>query len=492
MKPLALLAFLSLMAQSARAARLTVIGDSLTKEYAITFPGLVAPPFVNIPGIDPLNPSARNWAEILDEQRHAHFDSGLLRGSLFDRWSDLRLLGHEHNWAVPGATSRTIALVLTNPNSTELTSDPDFTTITNFAADWRLSGPRMIAQVQTEAAAAVIWCGGNDLRYGSTDPAARVGGTPITYGTIHAGNGTGLGDPLPLMNSIRDNIRTAALHIRSNAPTRPIAVCAVPHIGCSPIVKSLFPTDPVRTGRITAALDALNAELRTWSETTLGGIWIDVYAPTKALIDGTLTIGGVPFLNASDTVTSPTPASAHNVFLFSRDGFHPNTPIQAWVAQQVQASLTARYPAIYGNSEPLTDRDLITTVLGLSPSRGFDLFVENAGVPAGQRGPFDDPDGDRLANLMEFALGGHDPMSAAATAGLVPGSLPGTATLTWRPRFASNIYARLVCQQSTDLAVWTEVPDAALATAPDGSVTATVPVPPGGARFLRLRAIPQP
>ena len=99
------LTLLLLALPAAAVEHLTVIGDSLTKEYEITFPGL---PVVGVPGIDATNPGARNWAEILHARRNAHFDSGLFRNSLFNRWTDLRLLGHEYNWAIPGATARTL------------------------------------------------------------------------------------------------------------------------------------------------------------------------------------------------------------------------------------------------------------------------------------------------------------------------------------------------------------------------------------------------
>ena len=71
--------------------KVLVTGDSLTKEYRSEFPALY-----------PSNPAAweaRNWIEILDARRHDHFDLG--------SWSvypDLRLTGHEFNWAKPGGT----------------------------------------------------------------------------------------------------------------------------------------------------------------------------------------------------------------------------------------------------------------------------------------------------------------------------------------------------------------------------------------------------
>src|SRR5436190_17134522 len=198
--PLPLPASLLFVAMPAAAVdHLTVIGDSLTKEYQITYPGL--PGLVD--GIDTTNPNARNWAEILNNFRNANFDSGEFKNSLFVKWTDMRLLGHEYNWAIPGAAARTMRNLLIDPNGAEIAADADFNTLAGFATDWKQTPVRLSAQVTATSAGTVIWCGANDLRYGNTDPAATSGGEPIRYETIYTGNGTGAGDPLPLMNSMK-------------------------------------------------------------------------------------------------------------------------------------------------------------------------------------------------------------------------------------------------------------------------------------------------
>jgi hypothetical protein len=478
----------ALAPMAAPAAKLTVLGDSLTKEYRILFPGVNLPPLVQIPGLDPTNPNARNWAEILDERRHAHFDSGTLRSSVFNPWTDLRLLGHECNWAVPGATARAISLMLTNPNAPELAADPDFTTITNLAPDWKLTPQRLTTQLASVPAGAVIWAGGNDLRFGNADPAASFAGKPISYETIYLGDGTGAGNPQPLMDSIASSIRTAALFVRAANPSLPIAICAVPHVGCTPEVRTLWPTDPVRTGRITSALAALNSSLKTWTENTLGGVWVDTFSLTTQLITSTIHIGGVPFRNESDTVTEPEPAAAHNRFLFSHDGFHPITPLHAVVAQSVQAALAARFPATYASSPPITDREIITSILGLPLSTGYDEFMTASAVPANQRHPLDDPDRDGLSNLMEFCLANHHPMLPSGQTQPLPTATGNTATLSWTPRFPSNVFASLTPQMSTNLSSWSDVPANQVSALPDGSLSVSLPIAQGNPIFLRLKA----
>jgi lysophospholipase L1-like esterase len=423
-------------------------------------------------------------------RRNANFDSGIFRNSLFDRWSDLRLLGHEYNWAVPGATARMIRNLLTNQNLDENTNDPDLAAFLTFAPDWAQTSARVTAQVQTTAGAVVIWCGGNDLRFGNSDPIASVESTKITYSTIYSGNGTGLGNPQPLIDSLRQSIQAIALHLRNAKPTLPIAVCAVPHIGCAPDVQATSPTDPVRTGRLTSALEALNADLKAWTEGMLGGAWVDIFTTTAELIGpAVVTIGGVTFFNTSDTKTAGDPPAAHNRYLFSHDGFHPGTATQAVVAQRVQAALRAKYPVTFGASAPLTDREIVVDVLGIPASTGFAEFMTASGAPAGQRGPADDADGDSLNNLGEFALAGNIPFGGSVLILPVGGfdSTGPAMTLTWIPRFESNIYCTIGCQQSADFVTWTDVPAAQINGNADGSHTARVPAAGSGKLFLRLK-----
>lgn len=493
MKPTLPLTLLLLSLPAAAVEHLTVIGDSLTKEYEITFPGV---PAAGVPGIDVANPGARNWAEILHARRNAQFDSGIFRNNVFDsvngRWSDLRLLGHESNWAIPGADARTLRLLLTDYDSAELSSDPDLAQFISFAPDWKQMAPRLTTQLQTTSAAFVIWCGANDLRFGNSDPAAKAGSAAIRYQTIYEGDGTGAGNPQPLMDSIKASIQTLALTMKAANPALPVAVCAVPHVGCAPDVKRQWPTDPVRTQRITTALESLNADLKSWTENTLGGAWVDIYPLTKQLISGNTDIGGVTFLNASDTLPSTASTTLHNDYLFSHDGFHSTTTLQARIAQLVHGALRAKYPAKFSSSPELTDREILTSVLGLSVSKGYDDFMAAAAVPAAQRAPDKDPDGDGMLNIMEWILAGNDPASAAASVLPQPGYDTATAafTLTWNPRYASTAYASVTCQQSSTLSTWTDVPAASITFNAGGTVTARVPA--SSPLFLRLKVTVTP
>ncbi len=114
------------------------------------------------------------------------------------------------------------------------------------------------------------------------------------------------------------------------------------------------------------------------------------------------------------------------------------------------------------------------------PADPFADFV--AGVPEGQRGPSDDPDGDGASNLLEYALA-LDPMVASST------GLPEVLVVSNRLTF---VYERVrndvtyTVETSTNLTTWTTV-DVDQGT-PDGegvtvaSVAMDVPN-----RFLRLK-----
>jgi hypothetical protein len=74
----------------------------------------------------------------------------------------------------------------------------------------------------------------------------------------------------------------------------------------------------------------------------------------------------------------------------------------------------------------------------------------------------------------------------------IAGSNGNTATLTWMPRFARNIYASITCQQSPNLGTWTDVPAAQQVPNPDGSVTASIDASGIGPVFLRLKVAVTP
>lgn len=111
------------------AGQLIVLGDSLSKEYQVTFLGI---------GGSPVAAHIRNWCEILDERRHDSFDMGS-----FSTFTDSRLTGHALNWSIPGSFASDWARNLATPG---------------------ISSAALDSQLRSDDARVVIWLGGNDVR----------------------------------------------------------------------------------------------------------------------------------------------------------------------------------------------------------------------------------------------------------------------------------------------------------------------------------------
>lgn len=409
-----------------RAAQCLVIGDSLTKEYEVEFPALYSS--------NPAAWSSRNWAEILHEHRRTWFDLGR-----FSAFADPRLTGHEHNWAFPGATTSEIRSQLANP--------------LNFWWHRELEG-----QLEDAVERVVVFAGGNDV--------------DSYYGTLYDGE--------PAASQIaatRDNLKWIVDHLRGQNPALPMVLVAVPHLGCAPKVQAEHPTDPVKTARVTQALDGLNAELAAFAASRGIGFVREVDDLTRTMITDPIRIGGLEFVRGADP-------DAGARFLFSGDGFHPGTSAQARIAQAIADAFRTWQPVI----PQLTDREILADILGLDPDLPFHEWMATQGVVAGQRGLLDDPDGDNLVNALEYSLADGD--ATVATPGLLSSHTETDEegrwlVWSWRPRLEAAEWAPLLPEQSADLVEWNPVEAGLLTQTEDGSLLLRLPLQ--GRAFLRLR-----
>lgn len=411
-----------LMSFTLRAEQCLVIGDSLTKEYEAEFPGLY-----------PNNPAswqARNWIEILHQHRTDWFDTGT-----WSVYSDPRLTGHRFNWAFPGATTTDIRNQLGS--------------IYNF---WWTN--TLKSQLRTDVQRVVIFAGGNDADSYYAD---------LYNGAVDAS----------VTSTTLGNLQWILDYVRKVNATIPIVLVSVPHVGCTPKIQAGYPTDPVKTARVTAAMDALNATLAAYAESQNIGFVPGVYDFTKALVTQPFRITGIDFYRMAD-------ADARTRYTFSGDGFHPNTCAHTKIAQMVVEAFNARYPSTAITA--LTDDYIITTVLGLDPNIPLTEWLASQG----QSGSFtDDSNHNGIPNGLEFALEGLTDVSSMPRPVVQNGAL----TMTYRPRAVFTEWGTIQPQSSADLIQWTDIPAAQTMTNPDGTITVNAALV--GKGFLRLRVQPK-
>lgn len=126
-----------------------------------------------------------------------------------------------------------------------------------------------------------------------------------------------------------------------------------------------------------------------------------------------------------------------------------------------------------------------TVTLSDFTSSTLNNFLATAGVPAASRAYDQDPDGDGITNLMEYALG-LNPMSADV------GGLPtmqasgGNLTLTYHKARNDVVYEAITTTTLSDPGSWTTTGVTQGTANGSGMVTASVPLT-GGKAFLRLR-----
>lgn len=408
-----------------------IIGDSLSKEYDVEGPGI---------GIDvfpPPSPYPKNWSELLDWRRADFFDYGD-----FDFHTDIRAAGHDYNWSVPGS----------------------------YAREWRetyLAFPpggllSMLSQPQMKRV--TIWLGGNDVRE--------------SYGDLYEG----VTDPAAWALEVYGHIAFVLDWVMARRqPDVQVVLVNVAHLGATISKNRDHPYDVVKTGRVTAALDDLNARLSLYARSR-GAALADIYRLTKELVTATeYCIGGWK-------IYKRTSSDGDTDDMFLSDGFHPNMPVQAIFAQIIldayNASAAVPLPR-------LTNREIVDKCLEENPVVPFTTWMTNYGIAAAERNALADPDNDGVVNLVEFALD-LDPVRQDAA--LLPqarrvdaGGQP-VLTLSWQPRDLTNAaYCEITPQHSSALLSWTDIPAASVVSSSPNVRTVSVPAPAGQLVWLRLK-----
>src|SRR5690606_7836658 len=98
----------------------------------------------------------------------------------------------------------------------------------------------------------------------------------------------------------RHNLEWIVDYVRGVKASLPIVLVSVPHLGCAPKVQAENPTDPMKTARVTSALDTLNAELAAFAANRGIGFVPEVYELTRRMITDPVRIGGLEFYRQAD------------------------------------------------------------------------------------------------------------------------------------------------------------------------------------------------
>jgi hypothetical protein len=474
MKKLPLVFAITLLVQSARANEMCVtLGDSLTFAYEAEFGFRVGIPFVGTFG-DGFGPEVRNWIEILNDPlyRKSRFDIGA-RDEFSLLFYDL-LFRHQSNWALPGLRIEELRSFMagTTSFSALVAADPDLALLLRFSTldpntAFRLTD--LETQIQTTAERLVLFIGGNDVRG--------------VYGDIYNNNapGTFVADFLADAAEILD--RVLVLN-----PNLQIVVVNVPHIGITPDIKSGYPTNPVKTGHVTAVLRELNSGLAALArERDLG--YADVFTPTLSMLEaGPLAIHGIPFINGGSTT-----GNLDYVWLNGEysANFHPNTNGQALIANEIINAFNTRYAT---GIAPLSATEILSGLHGKSAAQidmPFATWLGAYGLTGSP--PADDSDGDGLPASVEFALGLNPTLRDAWK---VRSSVTDSGTgheleLAYPIRLPVSVRYSLAPAYSPDLlapfAPFPVLPQ----TGPDGLARARLPLS-GSKGFLRLETTIQP
>ena len=475
MKKLPLVFALGLFFQSAPANETCVtLGDSLTYAYEAEFGFRVTIPFVASYG-DDFGPEVRNWIEILNDPlyRKSRFDIG--SRNTFRLISIYTLLfRHQYNWALPGLRIEELRSFMAGETTFRdlVAADPDLAfllSLSNLDQDTAFRLSDLQSQIQTTASRLVLFIGGNDVRG--------------VYGDIYNSNaaGTFVADFLADAAEILD--RVLALK-----PNLQIVVVNVPHIGITPDIKGSYPTDPVKTGHVTAVLRDLNNGLAALArERGLG--YADVFTPTLSMLGtGPLAIHGIPFINDGSTT-----GNLDYVWLNGEysANFHPNTNGQALIANEIIDAFNIRYDT---GIAPLSATEILSGLHAKSAAQIDMPFATWMSAYSLTGLPYsDDSDGDGMPASVEFALGLNPTLSDSRKVRsrmTNPGTGP-ELELSYPIRLPVSVRYSLAPAYSPDLASPFAPFSVLPQTGPDGLARARLPVS-AGIGFLRLESTLQP
>ncbi len=207
----------------------------------------------------------------------------------------------------------------------------------------------------------------------------------------------------------------------------------------------------------------------------------DAAVHTTRLVNGTAVFfGAVQMIDDEDADNEP-----HH--LFTRDGLHPNTPLQILIARSIIKAFNTGYGA---GIRQINDAEALR-VLGISPREPYIEWVAPFNVA--KSGPLKDGEGDGLTNLVEYAFGLNpainDAASLPATRGGPVEGVTGDVSVTFTPDPVRDLHTDVFVQYSVNGTKWKRVPADHVIENGDGSVTAVVPPQAGAAVQTRVKVL---
>jgi hypothetical protein len=173
-----------------------------------------------------------------------------------------------------------------------------------------------------------------------------------------------------------------------------------------PNIIEAFPEEDERE-IVTQAIEEINTAIKELVEEEEIGL-ADVYSITKKLIEGEpFYFGAIEFkgltVNETDGDVTALPPDEHNDphYLFTRDGFHPNTALQIQIARIFIRAFNDAYDA---NIPVITHAEALK-LLHINPREPYRHWIEEPRIPEVKNTLLlADPDDDKMTNLMEYAF----------------------------------------------------------------------------------------
>lgn len=324
----------------ATALRIGAVGDSLTDEY------------LKANDMAATDIAAWNWVQILANTRNTYLDFGQYKPSPSDNWGGSRDTGYEYNWAKSGGA----AANQTRLNVTGFGVMP----ITVFGSDYLstqvtgLTGQISAGQIDT----VFIGAGSNDFYYRTNWLDASNNATPIDLASVDipamvtevsAGVINAMDAVLAAGNV---QVLVAAIHIREEGQTDARSLTLINAANQVNANLATAITARQAQGKPIAIVDqwAWGADQnnphhqnpdRSFS---LGDIAVSYTAASQNPTDGDVATQGTP--GSSSTLCTSTglcATSQHPTHFTADDGLHPNTLVQALLANEVLEALNTHF-----------------------------------------------------------------------------------------------------------------------------------------------------